>query len=293
MSTFAEALKSGRFVVTAELNPPKGTNLAPLLEKAEMLRKIVDAFNLTDSHASRMTMAPLAAAHLLIDRGIEPILQVTCRDRNRIALQSDLLSAYALGISNVLCMTGDHPSASDHPDAKPVFDLEAIALLRALSSLQSGEDIGGSRLRGDPSFCLGAVVNPGAPDLNKELRRMEEKIEAGATFFQTQAVYDPGAFERFMNTVHKYNVPVLAGFIMLKSAEMARNFNANLPGFFVPEEIIQEMDEAEDRGEKSVEIMSSIIRDTKPMCQGVHIIAAGWESRIPQVLQGAGIINSA
>lgn len=283
-------MQSGKFVVTSELNPPKGTDLASLLEKAEMLRDMVDAFNLTDSHASRMTMAPLAVAHLLLDRGIEPILQLTCRDKNRIALQSDLLGAHALGISNVLCMTGDDPSTGDHPDAKAVFDLEAIALLRAVSSLRSGNDIGGSQLKGAPAFNAGAVVNPGAPDLEKELKRMEEKIEAGASFFQTQAVYDAGAFEKFMNAVRRYNVPILAGFLMLKSGNMARNLNANLPGVAVPQEIVQEMDETGDRGATSVGIAGRIIQDIRPMCQGVHIMAIGWEARIPQVLQAAGIV---
>ena len=291
MSDFAAALQSGKFVVTSELNPPKGTDLASLLEKAVMLRDMVDAFNLTDSHASRMTMAPLAVAHLLLDRSIEPILQLTCRDKNRIALQSDLLGAHALGISNVLCMTGDDPSTGDHPDAKAVFDLEAIALLRAVSSLRSGNDIGGSQLKGAPAFNAGAVVNPGAPDLEKELKRMEEKIEAGASFFQTQAVYDAGAFEKFMNAVRRYNVPILAGFLMLKSGNMARNLNANLPGVSVPQEIVQEMDEAGDRPATSVVIAGRIIQDIRPMCQGVHIMAIGWEARIPQVLQAAGIVG--
>ena len=256
-----------------------------------MLRDLVDAINLTDSHASRMTMSPLAVAHLLLDRGIEPILQVTCRDRNRIALQSDLLAAHALGISNVLCMTGDHPSGGDHPDAKAVFDLEATALLRAIQSVRSGVDMGGGRLKGSPAFCVGAVVNPGAPDISKELRRMEEKIEAGASFFQTQAVYDPGAFEKFMGDVQQYKVSIIAGYIMLKSGNMARNLNASLPGISIPQETIQELDEAEDRGEKSVQMAARVIKEIRPMCRGVHIMAIGWESRVPQVLQAAGIGN--
>ena len=289
MSNLADALKSGKFVVTTELNPPKGTTLGPLFNKAERLRGVVDAFNLTDSHSSRMSMAPLAVGHLLLERGIEPILQLTCRDKNRIALQSDLLGADALGISNVLCMSGDHPSAGDHPDAKPVFDLDAIALLRAISSLQSGEDLGGKELKGSPSFFAGAVVNPGAPDLDKELRRMEQKIEAGASFFQTQAVYDPLAFEKFMKAVQSYGVPIIAGFIMLKSGSMARNLNASLPGVFVPEEIIQDLDHAENRGDTSVEIAARIIKEIRPLCQGVHMIALGWESRVPLILQAAGI----
>ena len=291
MSKFAEALQSGRFVVTAELNPPKGTDLASLYEKAETLKHVVDAFNLTDSHGSRMSMSPLAAARLLAERGIEPILQMTGRDRNRIALQGDLLGAHALGISNILCMSGDHPRGGDHPDAKPVFDLEAVTLLEAIKTLSSGHDMGGNPLKGRPAFCAGAVANPGAEDLDKELGRMAEKLEAGAGFFQTQAVYDPATFDRFMNAVHKYNVPILAGFIMLKSGNMARNLNANLPGVSVPEEIVQMLDAAEDRRGKSVEISAGVIKEIRPMCQGVHIMAIGWEALIPQVLQDAGIVD--
>ena len=234
MSKFADALNSRKFVVTCEFNPPKGVDLDPLYEKAEMLRGMVDAFNITDSAGSRMTMAPIGAAHLLLDTGIEPILQVTCRDRNRLALQSELLAAHALGITNILCMSGDPPGGGDNPDAKAVFDLDAVELLCVTKSLQSGTDIAGNDLTGAPSFCAGAVVNPGARDLDKELQRMEEKIQAGAAFFQTQAVYEPGSFERFMNVAQKFNVPVLAGLIVLKSANMARNLNANLPGVFVP-----------------------------------------------------------
>ena len=195
---FAEALASREFVVTAELNPPKGTHVKPLLDHAERLKDRVDAFNLTDSHSARMSMAPLGVASLLADRGIEPIMQVTCRDRNRIALQSDLLAAHALGVRNVLTMTGDTPAAGDHPDAKGVFDVDGIGLLRAVSALQSGEDLGGQSLRGAPEFCVGAVVNPGASDLQKELGRMRDKVAQGARFFQTQAVYDPAAFAGFM-----------------------------------------------------------------------------------------------
>ena len=289
MSKLAEALKSGRFVVTAELNPVKGTDTAVLLDKADKLRDAVDAFNLTDSHSSRMTMSPMAAAHLLLDRGVEPILQITCRDRNRIALQSDLLGAHALGVSNVLCMSGDDPTAGDHPDAKPVFDLEAIALLRAIALLQTGRDLGGSRLKGTPTFFAGAVVNPGAPDLDKEMRRMEDKIEAGASLFQTQAVYDPEAFEGFMRRARKFDVSIIAGLILLKSGDMARKLNASLPGFSVPDAIIAELDDATDRRQKSAEITARIVRAIRPMCDGVHLMALGWESLIPQILESAGI----
>ena len=289
MSKFADALASGRFVVTTELNPPKGTDLEPMLKKARNLASRVTAFNLTDSHSSLMAMAPSAAAHRLVGEGIEPILQVTCRDKNRIALQSDLLGASALGVSNILCMTGDPPGAGDHPDAKPVFDLGAVPLLRAVSSLREGKDLGGSELRGKPSFFPGAVANPGVPDVAGEIARMGEKVEAGARFFQTNAVYDPATFERFMSEAGGLGVPILAGFIMLKSGNMARNFNANLPGVTVPDEIVRELDEADDRRRASVAIAARVVREIRPMCQGVHMMAIGWEARIPQVLQEAGI----
>jgi len=293
MSRLSDALASGRFVVTAELNPPKGTDLTALFEKTEGLRGVVDAFNLTDSHRSQMSMSPLAVARLLVERGIDPILQMTCRDRNRIALQGDLLGAYALGVTNLLCMTGDHPVGGDHPDASPVFDLGAVELLKAISSLVSGSDIAGNELMGSPDLLAGAVVNPGAPDMDAEVRRMVEKIEAGAAFFQTQAVYDAAVFERFIERVRQYQVSIIAGHIMLKSAAMARRFNDDLPGVEVPEEIVAELNRAEGRKKEGGEIAARVIREIRPMCQGVHIMAIGWESEIPSVLSAAGITESA
>ena len=286
--TLHTLLQSKRFVITTELNPPKGTDLAPLLERAESLRGVVDAFNLTDSHTARMSMSPIAAAHLLLDRGFEPILQITCRDRNRIALQADVLAAAALGIRNIVTMTGDHPGGGDHPDAKPVFDIDSTALLQSLTGLQTGNDMSGAELRGAPELLVGAVVNPGADDLDREIGRMEEKIDAGAAFFQTQAVYDASEFERFMQRVEGYGVPILAGCIMLKSGRMARNFNANVPGIHVPDAIISRMDAAStasSRRRASAEITAEIIGNIRPMCQGAHIMAIGWESLIPEVVQ--------
>lgn len=286
-NSLSSRLQSGNFVITTELNPPKGTELAPLLERAESLRNVVDAFNLTDSHTARMSMAPIAAAHLLLDRGLEPILQITCRDRNRIALQADVLAAAALGISNIVTMTGDHPGGGDHPDAKAVFDIDSTALLQSLTGLQDGGDMSGAELRGAPDIFVGAVVNPGADDLDREIGRMEEKIEAGAAFFQTQAVYEPGEFEGFMRRVEGYGAPILAGCIMLKSSRMARNFNANVPGIHVPGAIISRMDAAENRRHESAAITAEIIADIRPMCQGAHIMAIGWESLIPSVIENS------
>ena len=289
MQTFSESLRSGRFVVTTELNPPKGTDLGVLLRHAEALSGMVDAFNVTDSAGANMTMAPIAAAHLMLDRGIEPILQVTGRDRNRIALEGEMLSAAALGVTNILCMSGDPPGRGDHPDAVGVFDLKAETLLEAVRSMNTGTDMYGNELRGTPSLFAGAVANPGADDLDKELARMEEKARLGAAFFQTQAVYDAAAFEKFMETARGFGVPVLAGMIVVKSARMARFLNDNLPGVTVPESIIDEMDAARDRVAASIRITARLICEVRGMCDGAHVMAIGWESRIPEILAAADL----
>ena len=289
MPTFSESLKSGRFIVTAELNPPKGTDLGALFEDAEALNGIVDAFNLTDSAGANMTMAPISAAHLMLDRGFEPILQVTGRDRNRIALEGELLAASALGVNNVLCMSGDPPGRGDHPDAVGVFDLRAETLLDAVTAMNSGTDLYGNELRGTPTLFAGAVANPGADDMDVELARMEEKVKRGAAFFQTQAVYDAAEFEKFMESAREFGVPVLAGMIVLKSARMARFLNDQLPGVSVPDDLIAEMENAKSRSETGVQITARLIRQTRDMCDGTHIMAIGWESRIPKILESAGL----
>jgi methylenetetrahydrofolate reductase (NADH) len=287
--SFVEVIHSEKFIVTAELNPPKGTNLAPLLAHAERLSDVVDAFNLTDSHSARMTMAPLAVARLLVERGIEPILQVTCRDRNRLALQSDLLGASALGVHNLVSMTGDSPGAGDHPDAKPVFDLDALGLMQAVAALQAGRDLSGQPLQGTPTFCIGAVVNPGAADPDRELRRMEEKVGHGAQFFQTQAVYDPQAFAQFMQAVRPQRAAVLASIIVLRSSGMARRLQAALPGLSIPASVIEALDKAADPAQQGIALAGRIIGELKGLCQGVHLITIGQERHIPQILQEAGL----
>jgi 5,10-methylenetetrahydrofolate reductase len=289
LPTFSESLKSGRFVVTAELNPPKGTDLGVLFKHAEALNGMVDAFNLTDSAGANMTMAPISAAHLMLDRGFEPILQVTGRDRNRIALEGELLAASALGVSNVLCMSGDPPGRGDHPDAVGVFDLRAETLLDAVTAMNSGADMYGNELRGSPTLFAGAVANPGADDMDVELARMEEKVRRGAAFFQTQAVYDATEFEKFMESARGFGVPVLAGMIVLKSGRMARFLNDQLPGVSVPDDLIVEMENAKSRAVTGVEITARLIRETRDMCDGAHIMAIGWESRIPAIIKSAGL----
>ncbi len=289
MSKLSDALASNDFTLTAELNPPKGTDLIELMDAAEALRDQVTAFNLTDSAASRMSMAPTAVAHLLGDRGIESTLQIAGRDRNRLAVQGDMLAAHALGVPNLVCMTGDPPSGGDHPDAKPVFDLGAEALLEAAKGLEAGNDIAGNSLKGSPSFYRGAVVNVAVPDLGKEIARMEQKIASGAQFFQTNAVYDPDGFAEFMKTVEGFGVPVLAGIIMLKSARQARYMTERIPGVVVPDAMIEELDNAENRVATSIAMTGKLVREVAPMCKGVHVMAIGWEHRIPAVMVAAGL----
>ena len=289
MSHLGTALDGEGFVVTSELTPPKGTSLDPLLERARALRRHVDAFNVTDSHAARMAMAPMAVSHLLLDHGLEPIMQITGRDRNRIAIQADLLGAWALGVRNIAFMGGDPPKNGDHPDAKGVFDVVSAAIIRAAAGMRNGTDMAGNALDGSPEFCIGAVVNPGAKDLDKEIDRMAEKREAGATFFQTQAVYDPGAFERFVKRVDSLEVPLLAGILPVKSPKMAAYMNEYVPGIDVPEALIRKLADASDRAATSSELSASIIEAIRPMCRGVHVMAIGWEDKVPGILEAAGV----
>jgi methylenetetrahydrofolate reductase (NADPH) len=289
MTTLFEKLSNGRFVVTSELTPPKGTDLEPLFEAAEFIAPVVDAVNLTDSHSSRMSLAPVAAAHQLMDRGVEPIVQMTTRDRNRIALQSDMLGAAALGVSNLVCMGGDPPQNGDHPDAKPVFDLGTADLIAAANGLNAGKDLAGNALNQPTRFCIGAVVNPGARDLDVEIARLEEKAAAGATFFQTQAVYDVTAFEGFLARIAHLNVRILAGILPIKSVKMARYMNDNVPGIDIPDALIATIEQAADVADASATIAAETIRTISPWCAGVHVMALGWERRIPEILERAGV----
>ena len=285
----AELAKKGKFVVTAEVGPPKGVDIQEMMDDAELMRGRVDAINVTDQQSSVMRLGSLATCRLLKEKGLEPVFQITCRDRNRIALQSDLLSAYVLGIENVLCLTGDFVALGDHPQAKSVFDLDSVSLLLAARELEGGRDLSGKELKGAPHFCLGAVVTPGANPLEPQLIKMEKKVKTGAQFFQTQAVYEPEKFEKFMKAVEYLNVPVLVGIVLLRSAAMARFMNRNVAGVHVPDNLIAEMEEAENRAQKSIEIAARLIREMKPLCQGVHIMAIGWEKKVPEVLDAAGL----
>ncbi|MFH1753274.1 MAG: methylenetetrahydrofolate reductase [Candidatus Omnitrophota bacterium] len=287
--TFNEKLRSDKFLVTSEIGPPKGIDVREALEDADLLKGRVDAINVTDIQSSVMRLGSLAVCRLLKERGHEPIYQLTCRDRNRLALQSDLLSAAVLGIENVLLLTGDYTTLGDHPQAKPVFDIGSVQLIRVAKTLMEGKDMVGSELKGTPSFCIGAVVNPGADPLEPEIMKMAKKIKAGAQFFQTQAVYDVEQFKRFLEMAKGLDTVIMAGIVLLKSAGMAKFMNKNVSGVSVPDNLIKEMEETKNKSETSIEIAARLITELKPLCRGVHIMPLGWDKKVPAILEKVGL----
>jgi methylenetetrahydrofolate reductase (NADPH) len=280
---FREKLNSNKFLVTAEVSPPKGTNFSASLENAHHLKGFADALNVTDNQCSIMHMCSLAFSKLLLEEGHEPIMQLTCRDRNRIGLQSDLLGAYALGIRNVCLMTGDFPSCGDHPGSKPVYDLDSVQLLQVVKKLNSGIDFAGNKLDGGTSFCTGSVsgINP---EKTLQLIKLEKKVKSGADFIQTQAVYDIGMFEEFMEAINHLEVPVIAGLIPLRSLSMAEFMNANISGINVPEEIMFRMKVASDPIEEGLTIASETIKELTKLSRGVHIMPIGSHKNTPKLL---------
>ena len=288
-----ELFDNGEFVVTAEVGPPKGIHADHLVEEAKTYLSGITAVNVTDNQSSVMRMGSLPTCVALKNAGLTPIFQVTCRDRNRIGLQSDLLGAAMLGIDNILCLTGDHTTLGDHPGAKPVFDLDSVSLLHTASQLEKGVDLGGNALVGEPpKFAKGAVVSPCSDSVDAQLAKMERKVMAGADYFQTQAVFEPEKFIRFMEQAKQFGKPVQLGVIIPKSAGMAKFMNNNVAGVHVPQEMIDALAADKERakaGITGVEIAASIIRECRPYCQGVHIMALGWESKVPDLLKLAGI----
>ena len=287
-------LESGQFAISCEFGPLKGTDTTEIKENIEVLKGKVDAANVTDQQSSVMRLGSLVTSALCVQGGLEPIYQVTCRDRNRIALQSDLLSAWVLGIRNVLALTGDLPALGDHPQAVGVYDLDSVSLLQTIVTLNGGHDLSGNELQGAPAFFPGGVVKVDSnTEASTELQiiKLQKKIAAGAKFFQTQAVYSVESFKRFMDRVSKFNVPVMAGVIPLKNAGMARYMNANVAGVQVPDDIIQKMADApkEERAATGIKIAADFIKEIKPLCQGVHIMAIGWEKRVPEIIKLAGL----
>jgi methylenetetrahydrofolate reductase (NADPH) len=292
-SRFKGALNSGKFVVTSEIAPPKGTNLEKMLHHIELIKDKVDGLNVTDHQSSVMRFPSIGGCLAIKEKGGEPILQMTCRDRNRLALQAELLLAYTRGITNVLCLTGDAVPVGDHKEAKGVFDLDSVQLLRTVRLMESGKDMGGNSLDGAVEFCAGAIVTPEARPIEPQLIKFEKKIEAGAEFFQTQAIYDLDNFSKFMQFARRFPVKILAGIVLLSSARMAKYMTENVPGIFVPQSLIDELANASKGGAlaKGIEIAGRMIAALKrnSMCDGVHIMAIGREEVVPDILAAAGL----
>ncbi len=288
-----ELFDNGQFVVTAEVGPPKGINASHVVEEAKEYLSGITAVNVTDNQSSVMRMGSLPACVMLKNAGLTPILQLTCRDRNRIALQSELLGAAALGIDNILCLTGDHTKMGDHKGAKPVFDLDSVSLLHTVCQLEKGVDLGGNPLVGEaPKFAKGAVVSPCSDSVDAQLAKMERKVMAGAEYFQTQAVFDSEKFISFMEKAKQFGKPVQLGVIIPKSAGMAKFMNNNVAGVHVPQWMIDELAADKEKakaGITGVELAAKVIKECRPYCQGLHIMALGWEAKVPELLKMAGI----
>ena len=288
-----ELFDNGEFVVTAEVGPPKGIHVDHMVEEAKEYLTGITAVNVTDNQSSVMRMGSLPACVALKNAGLTPILQLTCRDRNRIALQSELLGAAMLGIDNILCLTGDHTKMGDHPGAKPVFDLDSVSLLHTACQLEKGIDLGGQALVGEPpKFAKGAVVSPCSDSVDAQLAKMERKVMAGADYFQTQAVFDSEKFISFMEKAKDFGKPVQLGVIIPKSAGMAKFMNKNVAGVHVPQWMIDELAADKEKakaGITGVELAAKVIKECRPYCQGLHIMALGWEAKVPELLKLAGI----
>jgi 5,10-methylenetetrahydrofolate reductase len=286
--TFKDKLTSKDFLITAEVSPPKGTDLAEMLSDAELTREWVDALNVTDNQKAIMRMSPLAVSKALLDHGHEVIMQLTCRDRNRLALQSDLLGAYSMGIRNICIMTGDHTTKGDHPKAKPIYDLDSVQLLNIVRKMQDGFDLAGNEIDNPPQFVVGAVTNTD-PSRKAQMMKLRKKVKTGIDFMQTQAVYDISMFEDFMESIGDIEVPIIAGVIPLRSANMARFMNGNIPGINVPDEIIERMDSAEKPKDEGMAICAEAIKELQKLCRGIHLMPIGKHNNTPTILEMADI----
>ncbi len=293
MSLLKEVLDRKEFAVTAELIPPKGIDLSNLLQNARAIKGRVHGVNVTDFQSAILRTTSLVACKLLKDEGLEPVFQITGRDRNRIAIQGELLAAGVFGIENVLALTGDHTVMGDHPNAKPVYDLDSVGILQAATKLMNGQDMSGNDLKGRPNFYLGACVTPGFEPIEAQIIKMEKKIKTGAKFFQTQAIFDIDVMREFRDKTKHFDCNVIAGIIPLKSAGMANFMNKNIPGIHVPDELINRMNETEKdkRIEEGIKIAGDFIKKLRMenLCEGVHIMAIGSEERIPLILDAAGL----
>jgi 5,10-methylenetetrahydrofolate reductase len=297
-SHLEQVLSDGRFVVTAEIGPPKGADAHKIQEKAAVVRGAADAFNVTDNQTAVVRLSSLAGCVILLQAGLEPIMQMTCRDRNRIALQSDVLGASALGIRNILCLTGDHQSFGNHPGAKGVFDVDSIQLLQIIKDMrdrgvfQNGDPLLASR----PVVFLGAAANPYADPFELQVAHLEKKVIAGAEFIQTQSVYNIEKFVRWMDDVRSQGLDkktyILAGVTPLKSVKMAERMKFHVPGTDVPDPLYERIKKAADPSKEGYAIALETIRELKSVSglRGIHITALFWEDIIPALVNDAGLI---
>ncbi|MFT9493756.1 methylenetetrahydrofolate reductase [Anaerosolibacter sp.] len=267
-------LQQKQFVVTVEMEPPRGADPWGVYEKMRPLAGLVDAVNIADSPMAKMRMSPIALAYLVQNElNLETIFHLTCRDRNQLGLQSELLGAHALGVKNILTLTGDKPEQGDHPQATGVFDVDAIGLGKIANSLNNGEDMLGNAIEGKTNFFIGGVVNPTSDDLEAELEKLHRKIDAGVGFFQTQPIFDLGQLEKFLRIADQINVPIIYGLMPLKSAKLAKYLNRQVPGVHVPDQLI---DRLEVKGrEAGQEIAEELFKEMKQSLQGVHIFPMG------------------
>jgi 5,10-methylenetetrahydrofolate reductase len=282
----SELVKRHKFIVTCEIDSPKGVGIEEFLDSVDAVKDYVDAINIGDNQRAVMRAAPLAICHLLKQKNLEPIMELAAQYRNRLALQSDLLGAGILGIENILLIDGYDPSVGDHTEAKPVKDLDSVTLVKAAVNLTRGTDLTGHALNEAPGFCLGISATPELESDEKHIAELKEKIALGASFIQTQPIYDPEILERFLESVGGLNVPVIVGHMMLKSASMARFINSNLPGVTVPEKLIRELEglPRDQVAGKSIQVSINLLKNLKPMCQGFHFIPAGWERYIARIV---------
>lgn len=288
---FSEKIRSGKFVITAEISPPKGTDTEMMLKDASFIKDVVDAVNITDNQRAVMRMSPLVACCILGQEGYETIMHLTCRDRNRLALQSELLGACALGINNILVMSGDHPAKGDHEGAKPVYDMDSVQLLGLIQKLNRGYDFSGNRLESRTDLCAGAVANMETNEL--ALIKLKKKIKMGARFIQTQAVFDAGSFSMFVAEISDIGFRrsrIIAGIIPLKSEKSARFLNKNIAGIKIPEDIIHKMQTARNPKVAGMEIAAGLIEELRDMCGGIHIMPIGNHENTKAILEMAGII---
>jgi methylenetetrahydrofolate reductase (NADPH) len=291
VNNFRQAVADRQFLITAEVAPPKGGNVAHMVQMASSLKGRVHAVNITDGSRAVMRMSPLAAAIILIQHGIEPVCQFACRDRNRIGLQGDLLGAHALGIQNILALTGDPIKAGDYPNAKAVFDLEAVRLLKTIENLNQGLDNNNQPLPdGATDLFAGAAVDPQSKSQSGLQRRFEQKVAAGAQFFQSQLISDFDVLEQFMDQIaNSYQKPILAGIFLLKSAKNAEFINRNVPGVEIPQQTIDRLAKSSEPLLEGIKIAAEQVRLASQLCQGVHLMAVKREDLIPQILDLAGI----